>query len=664
MCQKYFQISVCVIACLLGLTSAAAQPCSSKAYTTGSYIFCGPELPKGFAYLIEKKEASASEWKRAAVIKVPVNEASCRSLLMGIPAPIAAVTKVDDGVIHHFWQRVQLSSTIDSLLAYGLNPVYQYVAGLAWFDDGLRQPGVYNYRISKIAKSGTVTLLNEYMLTFPGNHFDADAQPVRFKLNQASIDISFRLSDTLNTRGIKVFRSPYKQNRYMAISPYILFTRQDNRTVALVTDESVISGMTYSYVAVPFDALGNMGRSSDTLNIYNVAKQADIGIVTSFQAIPLKEKQGISLAWQLKGKLNVTSIEVFRSTNYDGDYQQIATLPPTATGFFDNRNITPATAYFYYIVINNGYGNSLPSARTPAILEGNRPNLIPPQNLSMHRNGRIVSLRFERADRIARAYYIYRADGYVAPLQQLATMKLSTDSVINFTDTLPFTREPSAYSYAVASVNTSNNISPMSARVSTMFSGGQLPVADKVDVMMLDGNLFVTWSNVSEQHSGVVGYKVFRTVRNDDKIVEAEKQVAVTDENTNSYVDKNVTDGLTYQYRVQCQGMDSLEVGSFSQTATKHIPIDLPLSPGQVSAIASANKVALRWTLPIDNKVEKVRIYRAELHKKALLLKELNKEQGFEDTSADRGTYYFYYLVTVDNKGRESRPTDAVSAKL
>jgi fibronectin type 3 domain-containing protein len=72
----------------------------------------------------------------------------------------------------------------------------------------------------------------------------------------------------------------------------------------------------------------------------------------------------------------------------------------------------------------------------------------------------------------------------------------------------------------------------------------------------------------------------------------------------------------------------------------------------------------LKWTLPIDNKVEKVRIYRAELHKKALLLKELNREQGFEDTSAGKGTYYFYYLVTVDKKGRESRPTDAVSAKL
>ncbi|MDP4201850.1 MAG: hypothetical protein Q8861_04100 [Bacteroidota bacterium] len=646
------------------LTSAAAQSSLSKGYTTGNYIFCGNELPKGFSYLIEKKEASASEWKRVAVIKTPVNEASCRSLLMGIPASVASVTKVDDEAIHYFWQRVQLSSTIDSLLAYGLNPVYQYAAGLAWFDDGLRQPGVYNYRVSKIDKSGMVILVNEYTLTFPGNHFGADVQPVRFKLNQASIDISFRLSDTLNTQGIKVFRSPYKQNRYMEIAPYILFTRQDNRMVALVTDESVISGMTYSYVAVPFDALGNMGRSSDTLNIYNVAKQADIGIVTSFQAVPLKEKQGISLSWQLKGKLNVTSIEVYRSTNYDGIYQQIATLPSTATGFFDNRQITPAITYFYYIVINNGYGNSLPSARTPAILEGNRPNLIPPQNLSIHRNGRIVSLRFERADRFARAYYVYRSNGYVAPLQQLAVMKLSTDSVVNFTDTLPFTREPSAYSYAVASVNTSNNMSPMSDRVSTMFSGGQLPVADKVDIMMLNGNLFVTWSNVSEQHSGVMGYKVFRSVRNNDKIMEPEKQVTITDENTNNYVDKNVTDGLTYQYRIQCQGIDSLEVGSFSQAATKHIPIDLPLTPGQVSAIASGNKIALKWTLPIDNKVEKVRIYRAELHKKALLIKELNKEQAFEDTSAGKGTYYFYYLVTVDKKGRESRPSDAVSAKL
>jgi len=94
-------------------------------------------------------------------------------------------------------------------------------------------------------------------------------------------------------------------------------------------------------------------------------------------------------------------------------------------------------------------------------------------------------------------------------------------------------------------------------------------------------------------------------------------------------------------------------------------PERLPLQPGLVSAIAASTKILLKWTLPADESLSKIKIYRATENQQAELMKELSPpSEMYEDTSVQPGTMYFYYVITVNKKGKESNPTDAVSAKL
>jgi fibronectin type 3 domain-containing protein len=58
------------------------------------------------------------------------------------------------------------------------------------------------------------------------------------------------------------------------------------------------------------------------------------------------------------------------------------------------------------------------------------------------------------------------------------------------------------------------------------------------------------------------------------------------------------------------------------------------------------------------------RIYRAVANKEATLLKQLSSDTNqYEDTAVSKGQVYFYYIKSVNKAGKESKPTDEVSAK-
>jgi hypothetical protein len=339
-------------------------------------------------------------------------------------------------------------------------------------------------------------------------------------------------------------------------------------------------------------------------------------------------------------------------------------LNPKTKEYFDSRDIQPAVAYYYYISINNGIGQSLPSARVPAILEGNKLNIVPPQDLTISRQENIVTLNFRKLGYDTKSYYVYRGDGYVAPLKQLPRMLISTDSLLTYTDTLPPTINSMVYSYSVASVNSSYNISPQSNRVSISYSGGRLPVPDRVNAIINNDDVLVTWFDAASLHSGVTSYRVFRKTMFKDKVENPEELVATTSFSNNSYTDQSPIPGRYYSYRVQCVGSDSLDVGGFSMSTGILYKANPLLQPGNIMAIPAENKIILEWTLPVDDDLISSLIYRSTENSEPVLLKETDKTiETFEDNTAKKNVQYFYFIVLKYKYDRASIPTDAVSAK-
>jgi fibronectin type 3 domain-containing protein len=650
---------------LVFVKTVDAQSLKSKTYSSGIYIFCGNELPKKFSYIIERKMPANADWITVAAIKAPAGEADCQGRLMSLPSSMADFTHIEAVQVTRFWERCRTSGVLDSLYAYAFDPRYQFAAGCAWFDEGLTRPGVYQYRISKKDKADSMSLLKEERITFPSKTYAGTLSVLRFKPDERGVIIHYSLTDTINTAGIKLYRSKHLENNFTEVESRAFFTLVNKTTIGQVVDATAVQGITYSYTAIPYDALGNTGTPGDTLVVYNNSKPAAIGVVQRFEVKPSEEKQGMDLLWKLQSNVYISSIEVYRSAAYDGIYQKIASIPAKQTTYFDDHGLEPATSYFYYIVANAAYGRSYPGARVPAILKGSKANIIAPQQLAVARKGNVVTLSFTKAEPDTRGYYVYRANGHTGALQQLPRMLLSTDSAVVYKDTLPFSNLPQVYAYAVADVNTSYNISPVSERISVQTSGSVLPVPDGVAAMLLNNTVFVTWKNPGKRITAISGYKIVRSTVDDEGQETTATAFARVGWNAHSYTDTAITDGIRYRYQVQSIGIEEADTSSLSRWASIAIPAQQPLQPGRVLAYAADKKALIKWDMPADTSVIKTRVYRALAGQQPQLLKEMNNTvYQFEDTSLELNKTYYYIITTVNKKNRESKPTDAVAVKI
>ena len=645
--------------------AVCAQSFKSRSYKTGIYIFCGKELPKRFSYLIEKKMPADTTWKVVAELNAPKSEADCRKAMLSLPPSIASFTNIREGEVKKLWQQIQSAQTLDSLYAFGLDPRFQYAAGCVLLDESITASGTYQYRVSKLEKNGRKVLINEEKIIFPSNTYHGTLTPVKFKPGEENIRITYAVTDSFNTAGVRLYRSKYEEKKFTEVPSSEFFTKENNRLVVQLTDAGTVQGITYTYVGIPVDALGNEGTPADTLNIYNMVKPSDVGLIQKFDVTPKEKERGNQLEWKLKTDKGIASIDIYRSQTYEGTYKKLTSLQPKESKYFDDKDLIPSKAYYYYILVNNGYGNSLPSARIPAILQGNKQNLFPPQNITATKNGKIVKLTFLKLEPDTRGYYIYRATGYTATLKQLPRMLLSSDSSLTYIDTLPESNMPEVYSYAIADINNSYNISPLSERVSVQTSGSNLAPPSGIAALYRGNSVFVTWKDVSAVNQSVTGYNLYRAISDDTgKDIGPPKIIAVTN-GENAYTDINISEGIRYHYYVQSIGVDTADVSSLSRNASILIPDQTPMKPGRVTAFAAQNKIVIKWDLPFDSSLKKIRVYRAVANQKASLMKEMpSTEKQFEDAGVELNKTYYYYITTVNSKNKESKPTDAVSAKV
>ena len=654
------RILLIIIALLPALHFLAQNP-SSEAYPNGIYIFCGKEIPRSFHYLVEKKSATG-EWENLAELRAPKNAAALTANLLNLPAYFRSMMPLPIEQSEHLWTRLSKSLSTDSLYGFATDPKMLAAVGCGWFDDGISTSGTCQYRVSKVIQNDVI-VLGEVSQLFPQNNYQGALATLQFMPANDVITIYYGLSDTVATYSLKLYRSRLQENDFYEVPAHTSYSSLDGRTVAVVRDETVTKGVAYSYVAIPYDALGNLGYLSDTINIYNLTTVAEIGFTQALNAVADKEKGGVQLTWKIASDFYVMSYELYRSKDYDGGYDCIAILPRGTTGYFDS-DIDPAEAHYYFITVNNGYASSMPSVRVPVILEGDQSNFLPPQNLDATLSGNVVRLTFNSIEPDTRSYQIYRGEGYTGELTLIASLA-STDSVVVFADTLDLSVNPRTFSYAVADVNSSYAISPLSERVSIQYGGGMLPIPTIIEAQLRGNEIFVVWNDLSQTNPSVSGYKLYRsTVDSEGKTVEEPRIVATLPYNTNVYIDTLFVPGSHYRYAVESFDFNG-ETSNLSLHAGVTVPRQLPLPPGQVSAMASNNRILLRWDNPLDPSVQSIRIYRAMLNVKASLLKELPAGQStFADQTAKKGEQYFYYVVTVNQRGEESKADEPVSARI
>lgn len=638
-----------------------AQGITTAAGKGGIFVFCGKDLPKKFAYVIERKKDGDAAWQPVAETVFPKSVDGLSANVLAAPLSLLINQRPSDVIAQSLWNRASLATTLDSLYPYATMPLYVMAMGCGYFDP-ITTPGTYSYKVYMLKGSNKIEIAGN-TVSYPAKPFSGLLHPVNMLVADNEINLVFDMSGAANFGGAKIFRARFGDTAFTQVPVKVLFTGDAQGKLQLnVTDQSVTPKMAYSYYAVPVDNVGNDGVKTDAINVYNASKLQDVGQVLKIAARGIYESSSINLTWQLANTSDLISIDVYRGTDYDQPFTRIASVPAKDTVYID-RNVAPATTYFYSIVANGNFGRSNPSARVNAILKGgSNSNLFPPQNVVVTHNGNIVKLAFNKTENDTRGYYIYRADGYTGKLVALQRMLLSTDSVLVYYDTLKVSQTPKIYSYAVADVNTSYNISPLSARFPVIY-GGIVPTPARVKALKTGNTILVTWDKASAAQL-LTGFNVYRTATDDQGVQQADKQLISTNPVSpaaNSFVDSSVADGWHYSYTIQAVGINGGDVSSYSSNASITIPLSLPSAPANVSAITSHQNVILRWDMPADPAVKTVRVYRAGVNEEFKLVKELPAATTtFSDAGITANTTYFYSLSTATAKNRESKKTDAV----
>lgn len=641
---------------------AAAQP-SARPASKGIYLTLGNELPVNFRYVISRKAASDRIWKEIATTDFPNSSVMLKARLMTVDQLLRQGQVISDTAVKVLWRRAEGALFTDSISPYHEMPLYASAVGVGYLDTAAK-PGVYEYRIYKRNDDNSdidsVTLKVDYKAKRLSNYL----MPISYEAADEAVSIAYLFPGEEKLGGVKLLRSRFGYNQFEQVPAFTMFAKKQDSLLVRVTDQTAAYKIAYQYIAIPFDDLGNEGDQSDTLYVYNNSRAHDIGFFKTVKAEAVDKDRAIALRWKLSNPGDVTAVKIYKSFSWDGNYVLVGTAPAKDTTWTDLK-VKPMVTYYYRLQAQGPYSSSVGSTRVQALMKAPRKVVLPPQGLEAVADGSLVRLTFRKVDRDARGYYVYRSEGYNGKPVQLSRLLLSKDSVLTYQDTLKNNLKAGIYTYTVATINTSYEISPQGERASVMLSG-HIPVPARVRAQFNKGQGLVFWNDMTKE-SAIAGYTVYRSekLENEERYGEPKKLADLLPE-ANSFVDSTLAEGHHYGYYVQCRGIgnDGQDKGGLSQVATVHFNSQKLMPPNNVIALAQPDGIALSWNNPLGVPLTKVRVYRGKANGELQLLKELSaSEKAYTDATVETGTTYFYTLSIIDARGKESIQTDPLGVR-
>ncbi len=655
---------------LCTLPALAQQPdLTARPGSTGIFLDFGKELPKTFRYQLERRPAGAGNWTIIAEPFFPRNADEFGGRLANAIAqlPPSDVDQPAPPMVKARYQRLVNARTIDSLVFLAVLPHYKIAAGVGFWDTNVQPNTNYDYRLTRIGTSSTTTAPPSAMapaVRFPGRLPDMTLEPDTIWANGPAVTVRYVLRSGPAPDMLFLYRAYYLRGEFKpvpGVARPTAFTR--NREPRLtITDASATDKMQYSYYAVPGDYLGNRGKPTATRNIYNARQNQIIFLIDSFRVDSYHQQNALRLSWRVVPSPEITSVDIYRGNTFDGRFDRIASVRARDSVYFD-ATVEPVKTYFYSIVVNTAYGRAFPSARVPALMQANKPNESRPAGVLAQQTGRVVTFRFARPAPDVYGYYLYRGRNYRDKPEQVGPIFLSKDSLVTLTDSVP-TLEAPYWTYSIASVNTSYNISPLSDWITVQGMARPLPPDDltaRLAPTLAGGkpSVQLVWTDSRAQGRLLTGYQVFRrTVARNGQPARDWQPLSPQPlpAEQNMFTDLTAEPGQQYSYAVCAVGTDPTMLSARSLEAGAILPDDLPAGVLNLRALQSGKAVVLQWNPPFDPSVARLVVYRAEEGQVAQRLKELPRDATqFTDPAPVAKKTVYYKVVSEDSRKRTNR---------
>ena len=654
---------------LLFAYQAKAQQAQATAGPYGVFIQF-EKLLHGPQYVIERllvgsSNAASPDWKPVCTTNKPPQTAAdlaARLTILTSKNPLYDIP--NDSLTALLFARYRTLSSADSLGTYAFNPQYLEALGLGYLDTDVQQGKRYDYRIRQLKTTGAAVYHNPATVSVPGSRLATTIESVSYAAAGTVVKIKYHIKKARpDIAGVRVMRASYGQTAFTDCPAEWAFRKGPKDSLFLeISDYNARRKMLYSYVVYLKDFLGNESASSDTITLANLRPEEEIPAILDLHTKSEESYDAIGISWKLAATRNLRAIEIWRSDHFDSGYQLIGTASASDTIYYDQA-VEPVRGYYYQIKLNGVYDRSSESVRVSGMLKASRPALVKPSNLSVTEINDTLYFRWQPADNDTHGYYLYYAANESDSLTQYSQMIPASNADLNYKVAVSKLAVGVGYRWAVAAINTSYNMGPMSDPV---YSAPRYPdrVATPINPEMLyhEGHAFLVWEDMKNIDPYIVAYIIERKSGSGADFKEVYRQT-VDDKSRNGYEDVSVKNGEMYSYRIRAVSINGKTSGYSTEASYfRELPSVLPVRG--LSVMATSKGVRIAWDAPTDAP-EKVVVYRYT--EKTVAAKVIGsvtgKQAEFFDKYATPGIGYYYSLVTVDTDQRESAATDPVGVE-
>jgi len=637
----------------------------------GIYVALGISLPSkthpvdnAVGYRIERRGRNESTWTKLADVSSPESLDEFKSRLEKFNNIIPVPLPLDQVPVNDLWNKISAYGNADSLKFWSGVLCVRLAAGMMYLDSTVSSGGVYTYRVSKIDASGnSFEPLISNVEKFPAN-VSLSKPHIEFKTaGEKTILLRWNGGTGKSPAYFRAYRQDNLKGDFTLINPLKLITAKQDSTFLIVQDTLISPLQLYKYFVVTLDYFGNTDAVSDTVLVGSY----------DFRNVPFPDQlhsesssslNAIRISWRLEDPRLVRNLSLYKSADFDTGFVKIEDLSPSDT-FFVDQQVLPMKKYFYYLVMHGPLGEvSPPSAKVFGMLRSTiKP--VPPNIFKSEGTNNGVRLEIFDSDKLLLGYRVYRSNGFNSTLQLISNLVPYHDSMTVYTDTSSLLQGDRIYLYAVRAENSSHVVSDFSDTVSVRPHKPTTPPTPMNLTAYYSGNhVQLYWDDLQPVDGALRGYYVYRRELNQSENETSEYRKLVDtllNEHTNRFADTTAVEGNSYEYAIQAIDIFGGK-SELSSSAKIFLSIPLPIAPGGLRAENNSNSILITWDETIQNRLAGYRIYRYVRGTNPIIVGQINnvKELSFTDSTVRKGNLYFYFITSVNNGGKESKPSEEV----
>ena len=423
-------------------------------------------------------------------------------------------------------------------------------------------------------------------------------------------------------QGYQVYRKEGSNGKYEKIKTLRSLTDTSYK------DKKITPGKTYTYKVRAFLKL-NAGNfyskcSSEKTVDYQISP-------VSWQKFSLKNYTTITLGWT---KADVDGYLIYRKTD-SGKYTKIQSIRNIDTLSYQDKTVIPGHTYSYRIrsfkkVDGKNYYSSYTSVKKKEI------KMQAPELSSITVSGTTKAKLTWKKDSKATGYYVYRSNTITGGYKKVKTIK--SNSTLNWTDSGIASGQ--TYYYKIRSYVETSEGKKNSGYSKAMMVETKIDKPTITNVTASYSGVKLTWKKSADAS----GYQVYRSDSYNGNYKSVKK---VTENSTVAFMDKNVTLGKTYYYKVRAYKTVGKNTKYSSWSAVTSAQPELTGTKFTKISRSNAGQASLKWNKVSD--AQGYKVYRKTgKNGKYQMISNLSGAGtvSYTDKGLVKGNVYYYKIRT------------------